>query len=312
VFSGHTASVVALALSPNGKLAASGGLDRTVRLWDVSHGTLLHTFAGLPTYPRDVAFTPDGQRVRAACGSTVHEWEVESRQPTPTDLAGRRGSFLTPDGRASLTLERADGDVVYRIWDLAEGKQRGQPVPAADPTALGVSFSADSTQALVIGRRGIIQVIDVARARASTRLKPPEGADFKPTAVAWSATVNQAVAAFSDGSVRLLDLAAARQVRVFRGKHAGAVTAVAVSADGSRALTGGRDKVLWLWEVATGRPLGRFEGHTATVRRVLFVPGPLGRLGLSAGADGSVRRWDLSRPTSTGPAEASRAILDHE
>ena len=49
---GHTDMVWGVALSGDGQLAASGGADGTVRLWDVRDGTCLHTLRGERSYDR--------------------------------------------------------------------------------------------------------------------------------------------------------------------------------------------------------------------------------------------------------------------
>src|SRR5262245_38465836 len=45
---GHTASVMSVALSGNGKSLASGSWDKTVKLWDVTTGKITTTLEAIP------------------------------------------------------------------------------------------------------------------------------------------------------------------------------------------------------------------------------------------------------------------------
>ena len=83
-------------------------------------------------------------------------------------------------------------------------------------------------------------------------------------------------------------------VREFRG-HIRRVNGIAVSGDGLLALSGGQDRTVRLWDVATGNELRRVD-HDGPVDAVAITAH--GRYGLSGSDDKTVRLWDF-RPGNT-------------
>ncbi len=100
---GHTDIVHGLAFSPDGSLVGAACMDKTIRLWDVETGQLVHTLAtGGELF--DIAFSPDGSLVAAATNSrTVELWSIED---------GRRLHVLPHGGEVVALAFSPDGTVL--------------------------------------------------------------------------------------------------------------------------------------------------------------------------------------------------------
>jgi murein L,D-transpeptidase YafK len=71
-----------------------------------------------------------------------------------------------------------------------------------------------------------------------------------------------------------------------------AVNAVALSADGRQAISGGQDNLVRLWDVATGLLLRTFDSQANSISAVAFSPD--GRQILTGGDDKLLRLWDVA------------------
>lgn len=110
-------------------------------------------------------------------------------------------------------------------------------------------------------------------------------------AVTFSAGTGQYVlTGCQDRKIRLFNPLNGRLIQTFSA-HGYEVLDIEVSEDNARFVSGGGDKTVFLWDVATAQTLRRFTGHSARVNCVAFG-GEGDSIVLSGSFDGTVKVWD--------------------
>jgi WD40 repeat protein len=106
---GHTGWVKSVAVSPDGKWAASGSKDKTVKIWDLETGECRATLKGHTDEVNSVAITPDGNRILSGSNDCmVRVWDVE-RQKSLTFWVDNGGAYVLQ------VLSLSDSDIVLAV-----------------------------------------------------------------------------------------------------------------------------------------------------------------------------------------------------
>ena len=121
---GHTAEVVGIAFSPDGRRIASASFDRTIKLWDTATGSEVFTLRGHTSGLLVLAFSPDGRRiVSGAIDTTARVWDAT---PLPADVLlahdarfQKKREALNELARMTEDAQRAQSLAKKGRWDLA-------------------------------------------------------------------------------------------------------------------------------------------------------------------------------------------------
>jgi WD40 repeat protein len=89
--------------------------------------------------------------------------------------------------------------------------------------------------------------------------------------------------------------------------HTNWVSAVALTADGRQAVSGGEDRTLRVWDLTRGQCLATLEGHRGPVRAVALAPD--GRRAVSGSGDRMLRVWDLASGHCLMTIEAHKELV---
>ncbi len=288
---GHDPSqlVNRIAFSPSGQLAATASDDTTIILWDIETGRPERQLREHTAWVQAVAFTPDGQGLVSGSGDrTVLLWDIDSGEivrPLLGHSAPVWDVAVSNDGRHAASAA-GDGEVI--IWDLETGESLHSFVAHAG-AAFNVEFSSDDQILATAGADGNIGLWNVVSGEAYS--DPLVGHTAATLGLSFSPDGNSLLSGSIDSTVRLWDIRTSQQVQI-AGNHNAAVNAVVFSESGDWAASVDGGGLTIVWDTsADGISFGRvINVDAAGVNNVSFRMGT-GEL-LSAGVDGTIRRWD--------------------
>ena len=161
----YTSTIQSIAFSPDGKLLVSGGIDNTVRLWDVGGRREIITHEPYQneadyTNFESVAFSPTGKMFASAgWHNEIHLWSATDHKLIGTLNTEEYVEALAfhPDGRflAAGVMAR------IRVWDV-ESQAELAPLEGSLGRVNTIAFSSDGNTLVGSAGHGVIRVWDTS------------------------------------------------------------------------------------------------------------------------------------------------------
>jgi RNA polymerase sigma factor (sigma-70 family) len=313
---GHKGTSYASAYSPDGKLLATAGVDRLVRVWDLATRKTRHQFK-LPDpvgdvarsadtdQLRDVSWSADGKRLAAATKRTAFVWDVATETTVHEfnqgnrnlELLGKRSLAFSPDGKRLASIDR--------LWDLSSGKEVCQ---CEGRHTGGLSYAPDGKAVATAGDDGAVRLHDPDTGKELSHLRGVGGSGeflwlgFAPDGqklVALRGDVRPAVC--EPGSGRLQSWTSdGREARELVIDGCG--RSAAMSPDGAVFAMAQDGGALTVWDTVSGKRVRQLigddgkdkRGPGAPFIRPTFAFSPDSRFIASAGrGDKDIRVWEV-------------------
>jgi hypothetical protein len=211
--------VVSAVFSPDGRILATGGIDRTVCLWETASQRLITQLAKHDRSVAALAFSPDGRMLAsgdggpvsrfwpANAGQKIHLWEIASGREL-TQLSGHDSDVtslaFSLDGKRLLS-GLSNGTVL--VWDIAARALSAAPAAVElEPKELDALWSDLASDD---GRKAFAAVWRLARSPTAiaflrTRVQPAAGANPKQLA-RWIADLDSVAFADRERATRELE-----------------------------------------------------------------------------------------------------------
>jgi WD40 repeat protein len=289
---GHEGGVTALAISPGGRILASGSSDKSIKFWNLATGELLHTISGRSFWGGDghteristLAFSPDGEALASGSNDGSVKWwdlaTIELIRNLPNHGWGISALTFNPDGY-SLVYGSSDG--LIQVWDLETetitltfNKHQAQISDLLFEPDGHILMSSSYDKTICLWDAQSAELVNCFTAHSN-----------RVSALALTPDRRILVSASWDKTVKLWDLEFNTQRKVIAA-HRKPVTCVAMHPSGQFFASGSEDRYVKLWDLETGDRLFSLPGFWG-INAITFSHD--GQYLISGSSDGLIKVW---------------------
>ena len=257
-----------VAISPDGRLVATGFLYEGIKVWEVDTGLAVHSLVGHTASVNSIAFSPDCQWL--ASGSrdrSIRLWDViagHELRVLGAHEAEVSAVTFSPDGQ---WIASASYDRTVRLWRAITG----QEAEVMFGHTAAVTSAVFSPNGRLIASGSLDRTIKLWDVESGREVSTMEGHAAGVASLAFSYDGRFLASGGEDNLVKIWDVAAGRAVQTLSG-HVNDVMSVAFSPDGELVAAGSLGQTIRIWRLAAGRVIKTLWFNEISWHPVVFSP----------------------------------------
>lgn len=239
----HSSCIEAITYSLDGKILATGGCDKTIKIWDVATGQNLRTLTGHSSKINNIIFSPDSKILASRSISTIKLWDVNSGKelkslpnPKMEVKIGTTTTFIDASISNNLSFT-SDGKMLTSgdyLWDIESGQ-----VTKLNPRT-------ESVDSLMFSEDG------------------------KMFATSYGYFPDERDTSIRNYEIKLWDTTTKTVLKILKG-HTHIITSLKFSPDEKLLASGSVDQTIKLWDVASGKLIETLRTETEEITLLVFL-----------------------------------------
>ena len=266
---GHTKSISALGITPDGKRALTGSVDHTCILWDLEKGKVVKTLMGHAEPITALCITPDGKLALTKSTNKLILWYLErGDMHKEINVIGVHAHSInmTPNGKLVL-IGSVDGNCF--LVDL-QNERILKTIKGHRGLVSSVTLSPDGTKAITGSYDGscIFWNLEYGIALDSQNENTVQNsiACISPDSK-WALSVSS----LNVYDCILWDLHSGKASKTFKG-HTSNISSMCFLPDSQKVMTAGYDNRCILWDINSGKPINVLYGLSGAAKFINITP----------------------------------------